>query len=70
MECFVRFGIDDGEVFAVQRWISAEGEAAAVAAFKFGKEVGVFFFEAVEDLGVDHNDEISHLSFTALDDGV
>ena len=70
VEGFFCGGFDDGEVFAVNGGVSAEGEATAVGAFEFGKEARVFFFEAVENLGVDDDDEVAELSLAALDDGV
>ena len=50
--------------------ICAEGESTTMAAFKFNKEVGVLFFEAIEHLGADHDNEVAELAFATLNDGV
>lgn len=66
------FGVDDGEAFAVHGVVAAENEAASVRAFEFHEEFGVFVFEAVEDVGVDDDDEVAgvFLFGVAEDDGL
>ena len=59
MQVFFCVGLDDGEALAMQSRVCAEGETPAVGALEFDKEVGIFIFKAVEDLGIDHNDEVA-----------
>ena len=55
-EDFFALGINDRKPFPVHAGIASEDEAPCVRAFKFHEELGVFGFEAIEDVGIDGDD--------------
>ena len=62
--------VDDGEALAVECWVGAEDQAAGVRAFEFDEQFGVLAFEAVEDITVDDDDDVTDGVAVFLDDRV
>ena len=56
-----RFCIKDSITLPVKARVAAEDQAPSMTALQFHQDVGVFTFESVEDIRVNHYDDVTNL---------